>query len=191
MKIIAIESTTEGAGKTTQVEMLTRLLPKARAAKFPSLGARDLILSPEFNNDPVSSAVIAVSQMQTEMPDLIASNQDYLILDRYILSVMAYQGQNLQQARNLTKIFDLIKLPTPDLTIVLDLAPELALSRLKARGEQPRIAERSGRVQEIANRYKDIVNQDWFNNTHLLDASEPIGVVNHKIMSLIERIPNG
>ncbi len=174
MKLIFLESTTEGAGKTTQ----TSLFAKANKTtiKFPNNNVRTITL------DETSSKTLIVLanllQMSRELTKLESDN--IVICDRSLLSTIAYQELDLNDT---IKAWTAAGLPAPDLTIILDLPEELARERRILRGEELRIAERDN----ISKR--DIIletsKHPWFNSVTIDASGDPQEVFNQ-----LERVIN-
>jgi len=138
----------EGAGKTTQAKRLVEALEARDFAVTQTRepggapGAeklRDLLLhGPGFT--PLAETLLhfaarAEHVAVTIRPALAAGR--IVICDRFFDSTMAYQGygQGADRAR-IAQLADMIGL-TPDLTLVLDVDPEAAAARLRARGTRP------------------------------------------------------
>ncbi len=57
-----------------------------------------------------------------------------VVCERYVDSTIAYQASG-HGIENVREILSACKFPEPDLTVLLDIAPELAIKRVKNRGE--------------------------------------------------------
>lgn len=143
----------EGAGKTTQA----RLLTEALAARVPVLRTREpggtpgaealrtLLLSGGIAFAPLAETLLhfaarAEHVARTIRPALDAGT--WVVCDRFADSTMAYQGWGLGADRaTIAALTEMIGL-TPDLTIVLDVAPATAATRLTGRGGAPDRYER-------------------------------------------------
>ena len=152
----------EGAGKSTQVRALrTRL----QAAGLEVLATREPGGSPyaETIREAILSGSVARFGPAAEAIMFSAARSDHLetlirpalsrgavvICDRFIDSTRVYQGRlgqvNAALVRALERI--VVGVDRPDLTVVLDIAPELGLARAAARrrpGERPDRFEREG-----------------------------------------------
>ncbi len=144
MKLISIEGI-DGSGKTTLAQMIrTRLVadyqlfvPLLREPGGSEEGeAIRKVLKSEPYLHPIA-AFLLFSAARMELQKLLNRNfnSDFVILDRYYDSTYAYQvaaGVPLDLVESVTKRVVVYK---PDLTIFLDIEPELALERLKAQGD--------------------------------------------------------
>ena len=137
----------EGAGKTTQV----RLLAEALAAQGLTVlrtrepggapGAeflRDLLLRGEVDWSAPAEALLhfaarAEHVEKTIRPALAAGT--WVVCDRFADSTMAYQGYGQGADRGLIRALTGLIGLQPDLTIVLDVSAEVAVSRLLQRGD--------------------------------------------------------
>jgi len=111
----------------------------------------------------------------------------WVIGDRHDLSSRAYQGGG----RNFDdKVMDAIANVTlkgfkPDLTLYLDLAPEIGLSRAQARGELDRIElEKIDFFHRVRNKYKALAALD--EKIITVDASQAINDVHLNIQNAIK-----
>jgi dTMP kinase len=138
----------EGAGKSTQEALLAqsladrglRVLRTREPGGTPAGEAiRHIVLSPEFEGlDPRAEALLFAASRGEHVARVIRpalERGDIVICDRYIDSSVAYQGlgRDLGTKRvrelSLWATHDLI----PELTIVLDVNPEIGLARISDR----------------------------------------------------------
>jgi dTMP kinase len=135
----------EGAGKSTQEQLLARSLadlgfPVVRTREPGGTPAgeamRNVLLSPEYEGlDPRAEALLFAAARGEHVGRVIRpalERGDIVICDRYLDSSVAYQGHGRdlgpRQIRDLSlwATRDLL----PDITILLDVDPELGLSRV-------------------------------------------------------------
>ena len=137
----------EGAGKTTQIELLCNALAnegfQVTMTREPggdptSEAIRSVLLSQDHHVDSKTELLLflaARAQITSTVirPQLAAGN--VVLCDRYIDSTVAYQGY--ARGQDLDTIHKLNSFATdgllPDLTILLDLEPEEGLARQKDR----------------------------------------------------------
>ncbi len=154
-KLIVFEGA-EGAGKTTQIRLLTDRLT---AAHIPSIAMREpggtpvgdaireILLHPEQEITDATEALLFMASRaeliaREILPSLIEGK--VVLLDRFFLSTYAYQifGRGLQE----TEIRAANRLATsglaPDITLLLDVPAAEGLGRADARGARDRM-ERS------------------------------------------------
>lgn len=154
----------DGSGGTTQSGRLAAAL---RAAGRPVLQTCEPSPLPigrfirEALRDPgrgVSDAALAwlfagdrhEHLAQVVKPALQAGSD--VVSDRYLLSSLAYQSPSVGWD---TVLALNAPFPAPDLTIFLDLDPEVSLSRVRARGEPAERFEALERLAEVRARYEE------------------------------------
>ena len=136
----------EGAGKTTQVELLASALTTRGATVLRTRepggapGAellRDILLSASLDWAPRAETLLHFAARsehvaKTILPALEAGT--WVICDRFYDSTMAYQGYG--QGADRRFIAELIRLlgVAPVLTVVLDVPETVALERMRLRG---------------------------------------------------------
>ena len=136
----------EGAGKSTQARHLAAALARAG---LPVLATREpggtpeaervraLLLDPALAWTPLAETLLhgaarAEHVARVIRPALVAGT--HVVCDRFADSTLAYQGYGLGGDRAaITALAGMIGL-APDLTLVLDLAPEESPARLATRG---------------------------------------------------------
>lgn len=189
----------EGAGKTTLIEevlkwLLERDFPvlKTREPGGTPLGeqVRQILLQ---SAGPISSyaelALFLASRAEHIKEKIIpALNEGKVVLcDRFNDSSIAYQGS--ARGLGMGRVSEVCQFFSqglqPDLTLYLDIDPEIGLSRvLKARGKDRIEAETLSFHQKIREGYHQIQKRDP-HRFHLLDASQPPEEV---FQAAIERI---
>lgn len=159
----------DGSGGTTQ----TRLLAEWLRAN----GHSEVVTTSEPSTGPVGRFIRNILNPQHEasvigdavLPFLFAGDRrDHLdrevipalqrgaavITDRYYHSSLAYQSQ----AVGLPTVADLNeRFRAPDITIFLDLEPEISLARIEARGETLERFEAIDRLRSIAEAYDAVL----------------------------------
>ena len=154
-KFITLEGG-EGAGKTTQTELLAGTLRErglgVTTTREPggSPGAeeiREMLLDPSADWTPASEALLHFAARTNHYTTLIApalKRGQWVISDRFADSTRAYQGYGM--GLELSAIETLYELALgdfePDLTLILDIPAELAAERLRKREGSPDRYER-------------------------------------------------
>jgi len=138
----------EGAGKTTQVEMLHNLLVdmrvsvvKTREPGGTALGdrLRPVLLEPsEAPFSPLSEMFLYMAARAQLVKELIVpalNHNTVVISDRYVDSTIAYQGY--ARGIDISLIERLNQITTngrmPHLTVLLDIDPEIGLHRISSK----------------------------------------------------------
>ena len=197
-KFIVIEGI-DGCGKTTQINELSKWLPKSGLIEKNSklittrepggslLGKklRQLILDNNQNNKPSSLAeLLLYSADRAEHVSKIISpalkNNDWVISDRFSDSTLAYQGYgrniNLEIIKNIESI--VCQGEYPDLTFFLEISPEESLLRRK--NEIP------DRIESEGIKFLDKVNEGFKliakeKNRKVISASQNIKTISNQI----------
>ncbi|MBW8271320.1 dTMP kinase [Caldovatus aquaticus] len=190
----------EGAGKSTQARRLAAALA---AAGLPVLRTREpggapgaeairaLLLGGVTAWDPTAEAMLHFAArrehvLRTLRPALAAGM--WVVCDRFADSTLAYQGygQGLPRAA-----FDALAALTleglvPDLTLILDLPPELGMARVAGRGEAATRYERLGPAfhARIRAGFRAIAAAEP-ERCVLVDAARPAEAVTAELLALV------
>jgi dTMP kinase len=166
----------EGAGKTTQADRLEAWLRgqaadvvRTREPGAGKIGAqiRAVLLNPEnFALDPVAEALLMAADRAQHVTELLRPALErgaVVICDRYIDSHIAYQGYG--RGLDINWLWELNRAATggllPDLTILLELAPEVGLRRTEKRGAADRMEqEQLDFHRRLAAGYVEIAEQN-------------------------------
>jgi dTMP kinase len=102
-----------------------------------------------------------------------------VVVDRYYFSTVAYQG-----ARGLDPA-ELLRLnafaPEPDILVVLDVAPEVGLRRVRERGD---VADQFERADELE-KAREIFRTLKLPYLHLIDGTAPVDTIADEIGRLL------
>jgi dTMP kinase len=115
----------------------------------------------------------------------------WVISDRYLDSSYAYQGGGRQiEVSKIDLLTELLKLPIPDLTLLFDLSPEIALQRAKNRSELDRFeSEPIDFHQRIREAYLTLAN-DNIQRYNVIDASKDIQNVKDQVQKKLNQFIN-
>lgn len=199
-KFIVIEGL-EGAGKTTAINTIARILNQYHICDLQftrepggtpiAEALRNLIkngLDDEPLTDKAELLMLYAARIQlinnVIKPALNAGK--WVIGDRHDLSTQAYQGGG----RQLDKVFiatlkeQVLGNFKPDLTLYLDIEPQIGLMRARERGELDRIEQQSlPFFERIRQRYLELANQD--ETIFTIDASKSISQVTMQIEQIL------
>lgn len=195
----------EGAGKSTQIEMLADRLQDAGfsvvVTREPggSPSAEDirklLVSGAIWRWDPLTELMLHNAARREHIRNFIRpvlSRNRWVLCDRFVDSTMAYQGYGHGLGRKV--VLDVHRIIAdgmmPDLTLILDLPTEVGLARAKKRNEavaaKPESAEvkREDRYERMAKPfhrrlrrgYLDIAKRDP-KRCRVIDANRDIGAV--------------
>lgn len=139
--LIAIEGI-DGAGKTTVAEYVRKVLSdfgfKAEVLKEPGDSEYGRILKEANKRLPPEKELelFILDRIEDVNKNILPRVNSCMsvIMDRYYYSNVAYQGASGLNPDEILKKNEEIA-PRPDLTILLDLEPEIAFERLRARGK--------------------------------------------------------
>lgn len=146
----------EGAGKTTQIARLTEVLEATGAdvvrTREPGGSPaaeeiRELLLHHRHAWEPLSEALLHYAARREHLRETIRpalARGAWVLCDRFSDSTLVYQGcaQGLDPAAIATLEGLVVADSKPDLTVILDIAPEAGLKRIGGRGEGPDRYER-------------------------------------------------
>ncbi|MFQ1047310.1 dTMP kinase [Avibacterium paragallinarum] len=199
-KFIVIEGL-EGAGKTTARDAIVEVLTRE--------GIDDVVFTREPGGTPLAEKLRHLIKYETEEPvtdkaellmlyaariqlvenvikPALASGK-WVVADRHDLSSQAYQGGGRQidaqllQSLKQTVLGDF----SPDLTLYLDLDPEIGLARARGRGELDRIEQQEiAFFQRTRARYLALVKDDP--KAVIINAEQPIEKVRADIQSAVQ-----
>ena len=203
-KFIVIEGI-DGCGKTTQIDELSKWLPKSGLIKKGSklittrepggsqLGKklRSLILDNNENNKPSSLAELLLysADRAEHVSKIIApalKNDDWVISDRFSDSTLAYQGYgrniNLEIIKNIESI--VCQGEYPDLTFFLEISPEESILRRK--NEIPDRIESEGiKLLEKVNKGFKLIAKE--KNWEVISATQNIQNISNQIKETVLR----
>ncbi len=199
-KFIVIEGL-EGAGKTTARDAILASLQQA--------GINDVVFTREPGGTPLAEKLRQLIKYETEEP--VSDKAELLMLyaariqlvenvikpalaagkwvigDRHDLSSQAYQGGGRQIDAQLLQTLKQTVLGdfSPDLTLYLDLDPEIGLARARGRGELDRIEQQEiAFFQRTRARYLALVKDDP--KAVIINAEQPIEQVRADIQSAVQ-----
>ena len=136
----------EGSGKSTSLETITKTLSDHNInfilTKEPGGGPlgqdlRTLLLDKSSRISPDTELLLMMADRKDHIDNYVIPNLEkgiWIISDRYLDSTYAYQGGGRQiDTFKIDKLVSLLDLPIPDLTILFDLEPSIALQRAQKR----------------------------------------------------------
>ena len=185
--LIAVEGI-DGAGKTTQVNLLREALERVGeipiTSKEPTNGPWGKIIKESATagrlslKDELDAFIKDRTQHVSELVQPALDNGSIVILDRYFYSSIAYQGSRGEDYRIVKGIME-EKFPIPDAVFILDIDPIVSVHRIaNSRGEQPNHFEdraNLAKAREIFNRLSDP-------NIHNIDGDRSRQAVHAEIL---------
>ena len=141
----------EGSGKSSLIKNLKNYYKNHALDVFftkepggTELGKkiREILLDPTSEIDPSSELFLLMADRVHHVKNKINPNLNenkIVFCDRYIDSTIAYQGGGRDlDDKDIEGMIKMLKLPIPDLTILLDVPVEMGLMRAKERSELDR-----------------------------------------------------
>ena len=190
----------EGSGKSSLLENLKKYYLKKELevifTKEPGgteLGKdiRDILLNPESSISSEAELLLLMADRIEHVTTIINPNlkkNKIIFCDRYIDSTIAYQGKgrNLSEDK-IKELIDILNLPIPDLTILLDLPVEDGLLRANKRNELDRFEKEDINFHKsIRKSYLDLQKKDP-KRIFLFDSSISENKLFENVLNLIEK----
>lgn len=194
----------EGAGKSTQIDMLTGALGAQRASVLRSrepggtrLGQeiRKLLLDSAAAPRVSSMAEVLLyaadrAQHMAEVVEPGLKNNKLVLCDRHIDSLIAYQAFGRGLDRDL--VDQLNRIATrgrlPDLTVYLDLDPEIGLARVASRGARDRLEHEDVSFHtRVRNGYL-LIATEFSARIRSVPADRPAKDVHADVLALVRQI---
>ena len=190
----------EGSGKSTLLENLKKYYLKKELevifTKEPGgteLGKdiRGILLNPESSFSSEAELLLLMADRIEHVTTIINPNlkkNKIIFCDRYIDSTIAYQGKGRNLSENKIKeMIDILNLPIPDLTILLDLPVEDGLLRANKRNELDRFEKEDINFHKsIRKSYLDLQKKDP-KRIFLFDSSISENKLFENVLNLIEK----
>ncbi|MBI0154359.1 dTMP kinase [Gilliamella sp. W8128] len=199
-KFIVIEGL-EGAGKTTAINTVARILKQHHICDLqftrepggtPIAEALRNIIKNGLDNEPLTdkAELLMLYAARIQLVDNVIKPAlkmgKWVIGDRHDLSTQAYQGggRQIDQVFIETLQAQVLGNFKPDLTLYLDIAPELGLMRARSRGQLDRIEQQSlPFFERIRQRYLQLAERD--NTIVTIDANKSIEEVTTQIETIL------
>lgn len=190
--LIAIEGI-DGAGKTTQVELLAKFLadrglPHVRS-KEPTDGVwgQKIRQSASRGRMTLEEEVEAFARDRTEhVAQLIGpalARGDIVLLDRYFYSNIAYQGSRGADPAAIAAVARR-SAPEPDAVLLVDVPAEVGLARIRhSRSAGPNAFEDAQNLRSVRQAFLKLAEDQP--NIHRVDGTKSIDEVHADILSLL------
>lgn len=198
-KFITLEGI-EGSGKSTSLDTISKILETLDIefiiTKEPGGGPlgkdlRKILLDKKTSISPEVELLLMMADRKNHIDNIVEPSLEkgvWVISDRYLDSSYAYQGGGRQiDTSKIDLLTELLKLPIPDLTILFDLSPEIALQRAKNRSELDRFeSEPIDFHQRIREAYLNLAN-DNVERYVVIDASKDIQNVTDQVQKKVNQ----
>jgi dTMP kinase len=184
----------DGSGISTQVELLGKWLKelgkKVITTKEPTSGIIGgiirAVLKHEWETDQMTLQLLFSADRAHHLKKEIipALKKGYIVIsDRYILSTYCFgtiDGVNLDWLRSVNSQF--VK---PNLTIILDVPPEVSVVRIKRSRASIELFEDVKKLRRIRENFKRLSKE--FPNTFVIDATKSIEEVHEEIKGIVRK----
>lgn len=183
----------DGAGKTTQGALLAQFF-----------GERGVLCA--LSKEPTGvgwgrrlreSAATGRLSLEEELDYFVKDRKDHItrtiapvlsaggvvILDRYYYSTAAYQGArgaNIEEILQVHRAFA----PEPDVALIMDIAPDKGLSRVRARGDEPNAFEDAAALASAGGIFRSLAAAS--DHLLLMDASLPVADLRNAVLSAVK-----
>ena len=198
-KFITLEGI-EGSGKSTSLDTISKILDTLDIefiiTKEPGGGPlgkdlRKILLDKKTSISPEVELLLMMADRKNHIDNIVEPSLEkgvWVISDRYLDSSYAYQGGGRQiDTSKIDLLTELLRLPIPDLTILFDLSPEIALQRAKNRSELDRFeSEPIDFHQRIREAYLNLAN-DNVDRYVVIDASKDIQNVTDQVQKKVNQ----
>ncbi|WP_286261384.1 dTMP kinase [Thalassotalea atypica] len=199
-KFIVIEGM-EGAGKSSAIKVITKTLDEHNIAYQQTREPGGTPLAEQLRTIVKSADHQEVVTQETELFLMYASRsqllqnviepalegEQWVIGDRHDMSSRAYQGGGRKICEATIESIAQVTLKgfKPDLTIYLDIEPQIGLSRAKARGDLDRIElEQFEFFERVHAKYRQLAAQD--KTVVTIDASQSMEKVHQNVKQAID-----
>lgn len=194
-KVLALEGI-DGSGKSTIANFLREELHNSgleiHVEAEPTDFIRDIVARGGVNGFSSFLLFSADRYLHQEKIAELRKQGAFTILDRYVLSSYAYQGEDIRKElgdfssalewmENVSSKLHVM----PDITIILDGRPEKCLERAKKRGEINPVFERPSFLEKVRENY--LYLGKIFPNTMVVNSEMPIKEVLNRCIEIIKK----
>jgi len=188
----------DGCGSSTQVILVAKELKKQGInlylTKEPTKGPIGKLvrqaLEGAFNSLPPSSVqmLFAADRGRHLNEEIIPrlKKGEMIVTNRYAWSSVAFGSINLDKEWLLDLNKDFI---LPDLTIFIEVSPEVCLERIAKEKEGVELFEKEEKLENAWDAYQWLVAKYWWTQIHVVDGEQEKEKVTQDILQIISRQP--
>ncbi|MEX0965018.1 MAG: dTMP kinase [Pseudohongiellaceae bacterium] len=192
----------EGVGKSTNIEFITEylesksieyVLTREPGGTLLAEKIRDLLLDMHEEDMSELTELLLVFAARAQHIDKVIepalAQGKWVVCDRFTDATFAYQGAGRGQSVQKIELLQSMVQDTlrPDLTIILDLDPQIGMDRANKRGELDRFEkEQQSFFRLVRQAYLDIAKAEP-ERCRVIDASKPLDQVRLDLLAVLER----
>jgi thymidylate kinase (EC 2.7.4.9) len=186
MPFVAIEGI-DGSGKSTVISHLAGILPRVYVTREPSGGPigrliKEWALRGGSSDPHVDALLFAADRIEHYRREVKPKLMEgfLVVTERYVESSIAYQGAAGVPIDFIKYINSLV--PKPDLTVILDVDPQIAVERISRRGGAEKFEHAA-----FLRRVREIYLRRAAEEEHpVVDASRPPEAVAREVAEIIK-----
>ena len=189
----------DGAGISTQARRLAGRLDGQAASYYCTREPTDgpigsqirLALTGRLRLDPVTIALMFAADRSDQLHAVVLPRLEagvHVVSERHVLSSLAYQGAQLGDPAWVREINrESMRALTPDLTVFLDVPPDLALRRIDAGRHARELFEQRDTLASTRAAFLDAIEvvRAAGARIEILDATAPIAELEEQIARLV------
>jgi len=186
MPFVAIEGI-DGSGKSTVISHLAGILPRVYATREPSGGPigrliKEWALRGGSSDPHVDALLFAADRIEHYKREVKPKLMEgfLVVTERYVESSIAYQGAAGVPIDFIKYINSLV--PKPDLTVILDVDPQIAVERISRRGGAEKF-EHAAFLRRVREIYLRRAAEEGY---PVVDASRPPEAVAREVAEIIK-----
>ncbi len=191
----------DGAGKTTQIELLEKRLREMGRAVYRTAEPTESVtggmlrdalagiskrtaceMAALFTLDRIFHNVNPVHGIEKMLADGID-----VICDRYYYSTLAYQGSEIKGDWALQMNLNCPEIRRPDVCLFLDLAPEQSMDRISRGRVTQEIYENRDKLEQVRRKFYSVFDRlDDQEHIVIIDANRSIEEISDEIFSIVK-----
>ena len=188
-KFIVLEGI-DGSGKTTLAHRISEAVGGAELTFEPTSGPIGSALrSGSFGEMPPAAEALlfaADRAIHTESIRGILDSGKWVVCDRYLGSTVAYQSASFGDGADWEWLLSMQSksVITPDMTVLLDIDPEVSMARVSSRGEQLSRFEKLDFLKKVRSAYLRLAD---ILDYQVVDASKDADQVAEEVLGIMAR----
>lgn len=180
----------DGCGKGTQADLLCKKLD-CKLFKYPTTKFSMLndYLEKKVNLDPRSLFLLFLSDIMNEQEQVAEAldSHEFVILDRYVFSTIAYEKQGIEFEQG-EKIIDTLGFMKPDNVILLDIPAEVSQDRKQKQKQLDRYEEDISYLRIVRENFLRLKKERFLTpNWHKVDSTRDVQDIHNDILDILGR----